>query len=74
MRGLDRRGIQISLIDLFNRYSPELPPVLQGISFTIKPGERVAVAGRTGSGKVRRISLAAYHTKNNHRAHLRCHS
>ena len=36
------------------RYSPELPAVLKAINFTIKPGERVAIAGRTGSGKVRR--------------------
>ncbi|TFK19978.1 pleiotropic drug resistance ABC transporter [Coprinopsis marcescibilis] len=32
-------------------YAPHLPPVLKGISFTINPGEKVGVVGRTGSGK-----------------------
>jgi ABC-type multidrug transport system fused ATPase/permease subunit len=33
------------------RYRPELPLVLKDVSFTIKPLERVAIVGRTGSGK-----------------------
>jgi ABC-type multidrug transport system fused ATPase/permease subunit len=33
------------------KYSPELPAVLQDISFTLKAGERVGLIGRTGSGK-----------------------
>ncbi|KAF8133513.1 P-loop containing nucleoside triphosphate hydrolase protein, partial [Mycena galopus ATCC 62051] len=37
--------------DLVVKYSPELPPVLQGINFTLKSGERVGLIGRTGSGK-----------------------
>jgi ATP-binding cassette subfamily C (CFTR/MRP) protein 1 len=32
-------------------YSPELPPVLQDVSVTILPGEKVGVCGRTGAGK-----------------------
>lgn len=32
-------------------YSPELPPALKGISFTIENNQRVGVVGRTGSGK-----------------------
>lgn len=32
-------------------YAPELPLVLKGMSFSINPGERVGVVGRTGSGK-----------------------
>ncbi|KAL8805877.1 MAG: hypothetical protein Q9182_001658 [Xanthomendoza sp. 2 TL-2023] len=32
-------------------YSPELPPVLRGISFTAAAGERVGIVGRTGAGK-----------------------
>ncbi|KAJ7161745.1 P-loop containing nucleoside triphosphate hydrolase protein [Mycena filopes] len=37
--------------DLVVKYAPELPAVLQGISFTLKAGERVGLIGRTGSGK-----------------------
>ncbi|KAH8823501.1 hypothetical protein DL96DRAFT_1698061, partial [Flagelloscypha sp. PMI_526] len=33
------------------KYAPELPSVLQGISFELKAGERVGLVGRTGSGK-----------------------
>ncbi|KAI5120846.1 hypothetical protein M0805_007033 [Coniferiporia weirii] len=37
--------------DLTVRYSPDLPPVLNSITFTINPGEKIGVVGRTGSGK-----------------------
>ncbi|KAJ7186191.1 hypothetical protein C8R46DRAFT_1343242 [Mycena filopes] len=37
--------------DLVVKYAPELPAVLQGISFTLKAGERIGLIGRTGSGK-----------------------
>ena len=33
------------------RYSPYSPDVLKGIDLTIEPGQRVAIVGRTGSGK-----------------------
>uniref|UniRef100_A0A7S1XRZ0 Uncharacterized protein n=1 Tax=Phaeomonas parva TaxID=124430 RepID=A0A7S1XRZ0_9STRA len=33
------------------RYSPEGPLVLRNVSFSVAPGERVGVVGRTGSGK-----------------------
>ena len=42
---------EIRFNDIQMRYRPELPLVLHGISFTVKPGERVSVVGRTGSGK-----------------------
>ena len=32
-------------------YAPELPPVLNGLSFSVSPGEKIGVVGRTGSGK-----------------------
>ena len=33
------------------RYKADLEPALQGCTFKIKPGERIAIVGRTGSGK-----------------------
>ncbi|KAK0521189.1 hypothetical protein OC834_006756 [Tilletia horrida] len=33
------------------RYREGLPLVLKGVSFTVRPGERVGVVGRTGAGK-----------------------
>ncbi|TSS35866.1 Multidrug resistance-associated protein 7 [Bagarius yarrelli] len=32
-------------------YRPGLPNALDGVSFTVMPGERVGIVGRTGSGK-----------------------
>jgi ABC-type multidrug transport system fused ATPase/permease subunit len=42
---------RIQVENLSMRYRPELPFVLQDVSFTIEPGERVGIIGRTGSGK-----------------------
>ncbi|CAG8610854.1 10072_t:CDS:10, partial [Acaulospora colombiana] len=41
----------INVEDLVIRYSPELPPVLHGVSFTVQAGEKIGLLGRTGSGK-----------------------
>ncbi|GJP36813.1 hypothetical protein CLOM_g21286 [Closterium sp. NIES-68] len=41
------------------RYRPELPPVLKGLTFSIRAGEKVGVCGRTGSGKTT-LSMALY--------------
>ena len=38
-------------------YSPELPPALSDVSFTIEAGKTLAVVGRTGSGKSTIVSL-----------------
>ncbi|XP_072036852.1 ATP-binding cassette sub-family C member 9-like [Amphiura filiformis] len=33
------------------RYAEHLPPVIDGVTLYIKPGEKVGICGRTGSGK-----------------------
>jgi ABC-type multidrug transport system fused ATPase/permease subunit len=42
---------QLQVSNLVARYSPELPPVLRGITFDANPNERIGVVGRTGAGK-----------------------
>ncbi|RDB27902.1 ATP-dependent bile acid permease [Hypsizygus marmoreus] len=37
--------------NLIIRYAPELPDVLHNLNFTVRPGEKVGILGRTGSGK-----------------------
>ena len=41
----------IEFEDVQLRYRPELPLVLKGISFKVRPGEKVGIIGRTGAGK-----------------------
>jgi len=41
----------IEISHLSYRYRPELPPVLTDVSFSVRPGEFVAVVGPSGSGK-----------------------
>lgn len=37
--------------DLEIKYAPDLPSVIHGITFALKPRERIGLLGRTGSGK-----------------------
>ncbi|KAF8318510.1 P-loop containing nucleoside triphosphate hydrolase protein [Clavulina sp. PMI_390] len=41
----------VSVENLVLKYSPEMEPVLHGVSFDIKPAEKIGLVGRTGSGK-----------------------
>ncbi|XP_024518371.1 ABC transporter C family member 2 isoform X2 [Selaginella moellendorffii] len=41
----------IEMKNVVMRYRPDLPPVLHGLSVSIKPSEKVGIAGRTGAGK-----------------------
>ena len=41
----------IQFVDYSTRYRPDLEPVLRELTFSIQPGERVGIVGRTGAGK-----------------------
>lgn len=42
---------KIRVRDLVVHYSPDLPAVLRGVSFTVYPKEKIGIVGRTGAGK-----------------------
>jgi ATP-binding cassette subfamily B multidrug efflux pump len=48
---------EIEFRDVWFRYGDDDPWVLKGVSFTARPGERVAIVGATGAGKSTIISL-----------------
>ena len=48
---------RIEFRDVWFAYEEDEGPVLRGVSFTIDPGERVAVVGHTGAGKTSIINL-----------------
>ncbi|GMF38062.1 unnamed protein product [Phytophthora lilii] len=42
---------KINFVNVCVKYDPLAPPVLHGITFTVKGGEKVGICGRTGAGK-----------------------
>ena len=42
---------RVEVKDLVVGYAPDLPPVLDGLSFTMEKNQRVGVVGRSGAGK-----------------------
>ncbi|KAJ2613508.1 Transporter of the ATP-binding cassette (ABC) [Coemansia sp. RSA 1365] len=42
---------RINVENLVLRYADSLPPVIHGISFEVRPREKVGIVGRTGAGK-----------------------
>ena len=47
----------IDVQDLTFRYRLDLPPALEHISFSVRPGEKIGIVGRSGSGKSTLASL-----------------
>jgi ABC-type multidrug transport system fused ATPase/permease subunit len=41
-------GAAIAFVDVVMRYRPELPLALRGVSFSVQPGQKLGICGRTG--------------------------
>jgi ABC-type multidrug transport system fused ATPase/permease subunit len=54
---LDQPIREIEFRDVFFRYAPETPPVLNGFSATFKAGKSYAISGPSGAGKSTIIDL-----------------
>jgi len=48
---------RLEVEDVWFRYSPDGPDVLRGLTFTVEPGERVAIVGESGAGKSTLVTL-----------------
>jgi ATP-binding cassette subfamily C protein len=48
---------RIEFVDVSFGYAPELPTVLDGVSFTVEPQQMVAVVGASGAGKSTLVRL-----------------
>lgn len=56
-RTLERAAGRVEYRGVTHVYDPEKPPAIQDLSLVIEPGERVALVGRSGSGKSTVASL-----------------
>ncbi|KAI8618185.1 P-loop containing nucleoside triphosphate hydrolase protein [Chytriomyces sp. MP71] len=41
----------VEVKDVILKYRDDLPPVLQGVTFSVAPGSKIGIIGRTGAGK-----------------------
>ena len=42
---------KIEFNDVSMRYRPSFPPSIENLTFTVQPGMKVGIIGRTGAGK-----------------------
>ncbi|WP_415063206.1 ATP-binding cassette domain-containing protein [Bdellovibrio sp.] len=56
----EERSASVQVQDVWFRYRQDLPWVLKGVNFEVKPGERLGIVGRTGSGKSSLIQALFY--------------
>jgi subfamily B ATP-binding cassette protein MsbA len=56
-RTLDRAQGRVEYLGVTHVYSPDKPPAIHDLDLSIAPGERVALVGRSGSGKSTVASL-----------------
>jgi subfamily B ATP-binding cassette protein MsbA len=56
-RTLDRAQGRVEYLGVTHIYSPDKPPAIHDLDLSIAPGERVALVGRSGSGKSTVASL-----------------
>jgi ABC-type multidrug transport system fused ATPase/permease subunit len=54
------KNAAVKVEDLWFRYREDLPWVLKNINFSVAPGERLGIVGRTGSGKSSLIQALFY--------------
>jgi ABC-type multidrug transport system fused ATPase/permease subunit len=54
------RSCSVEIKDLWFRYNENLPWVLKGVNLFIKPGERIGIIGKTGSGKSTLVQALFY--------------
>jgi len=56
---IERIEGRIDFIDVSLQYDPMMPPILEHVDFSVKPGETLAIVGTTGSGKSSIVNLIA---------------
>ncbi len=65
----EHENAEIRTEGLWFRYRPDAPWILKDINFTVAPGERLGIVGRTGSGKSSLIQ-ALFHLYPIERGHI----
>ncbi|NDJ77929.1 MAG: thiol reductant ABC exporter subunit CydC [Chloroflexi bacterium] len=57
LRDVDTTALSLQVEELRFRYTPDDPPALDGISFSLPPGHTLAIVGASGAGKSTLVNL-----------------